>query len=191
MHRWDGPQSFPYVITIFSAPNYCGSYENKAAVLIVDKGNLSLKQYEESDQPYRLPDNLDVFTWSMPFLAEKVTSMLLNVIKQGGDQEGEEELPDGKMAGTDRQGAVRGKVMSVARMNRMYTTLREEKELLLKIKNMSPDGRIPRGLLMEGRPAIKNGKRFPPHSPSPQAVLTRQGARQGVREETQKALISS
>lgn len=46
--------------------------------------------------------------------------------------------------------------MSVARMNRMYTTLREEKELLLKIKNMSPDGRIPRGLLLDGRPAIKN-----------------------------------
>jgi len=159
MHRWDGPQSFPYVITIFSAPNYCGSYENKAAVLIVDKGNLSLKQYEESDQPYRLPDNLDVFTWSMPFLAEKVTSMLLNVIKQG-DGEGEEDpdLPSGKLEGTDRQGAVRGKVMSVARMNRMYTTLREEKELLLKIKNMSPDGRIPRGLLLDGRPAIKNGK---------------------------------
>lgn len=50
--------------------------------------------------------------------------------------------------------------MSVARMNRMYKTLREEQELLLKIKNMSPDGRIPRGLLLDGRPAIKNGK-FP------------------------------
>ena len=43
MHRWDGPASFPYVITIFSAPNYCGYYENKASVLIIDKGNLSLK----------------------------------------------------------------------------------------------------------------------------------------------------
>ena len=76
MHRWDGAQSFPYVITIFSAPNYCGYYENKASVLIIDKGNLSLKQYEESETPYRLPDNMDVFTWSVPFLAEKVTNML-------------------------------------------------------------------------------------------------------------------
>ena len=63
MHRWDGPQSFPYVITIFSAPNYCGYYENKASVLIIDKGNLSLKQYEETETPYRLPDNMDVFSW--------------------------------------------------------------------------------------------------------------------------------
>ena len=40
----------------------------------------------------------------------------------------------------------------------MFTTLREESEMLLKIKNISPDGKIPRGLLMEGKPAIKNGK---------------------------------
>ena len=43
MHKWDGPQSFPYVITIFSAPNYCGYYDNKAAVLIIKGDDLSLK----------------------------------------------------------------------------------------------------------------------------------------------------
>ena len=87
MHRWDGPQSFPYVITIFSAPNYCGSYENKASVLIIDKGNLSIKQYEETEAPYRLPDNIDVFTWSVPFLAEKVTNMLYHILSKGDDEE--------------------------------------------------------------------------------------------------------
>lgn len=87
MHRWDGPASFPYVITIFSAPNYCGYYENKASVLIIDKGNLSLKQYDESEPPYRLPDNMDVFSWSIPFLTEKVVSMLYNLVKKGCDDE--------------------------------------------------------------------------------------------------------
>jgi serine/threonine-protein phosphatase 2B catalytic subunit len=53
---------------------------------------------------------------------------------------------------------MKGKINSVARMNRMYTTLREESELLLKIKNICPDGKLPRGLLLEGKPAIKNGK---------------------------------
>lgn len=90
MHRWDGPASFPYVITIFSAPNYCGYYENKASVLIIDKGNLSLKQYDESEPPYRLPDNMDVFSWSIPFLSEKVVSMLYNIVKKGGDEEGDD-----------------------------------------------------------------------------------------------------
>lgn len=90
MHRWDGPASFPYVITIFSAPNYCGYYENKASVLIIDKGNLSLKQYDESEPPYRLPDNMDVFSWSMPFLAEKVVSMLYTIVKKGCEDDGDD-----------------------------------------------------------------------------------------------------
>lgn len=153
MHRWDGPQSFPYVITIFSAPNYCGYYENKASVLIIDKGNLSLKQYEESESPYRLPDNMDVFTWSCPFLAEKVTNMLYNLIKNG-----EDDGTDDGMLG--KGGGIRGKISSVARISRMFTTLREESEMLLKIKNISPDGKLPRGILLEGKPAIKNGKNY-------------------------------
>ena len=53
--------------------------------------------------------------------------------------------------------AIKGKINSVARMNRMYTTLREESEMLLKIKNICPDGKIPRGILLAGKPAIKNG----------------------------------
>ena len=85
MHRWDGPASFPYVITIFSAPNYCGYYENKASVLTIDRGNLSLKQYDESEPPYKLPDNMDVFSWSMPFLAEKITQMLATVVTKFDD----------------------------------------------------------------------------------------------------------
>ena len=65
MHKWDGPQCFPQVITIFSAPNYCGYYDNKAAVLIIDEGSLSIKQYDESEVPYRLPDNMDIFSLSL------------------------------------------------------------------------------------------------------------------------------
>lgn len=41
-------------------------------------------------------------------------------------------------------------------MHKMFNVLKEENETLLKIKNMAPDGKIPRGLLLEGRPAIKN-----------------------------------
>ena len=53
---------------------------------------------------------------------------------------------------------VKGKIKSVARINKIYATLREESEMLLKIKNMAPDGKLPRGILLEGKPAIKNGK---------------------------------
>ena len=81
MHKWGSKDSFPYVITIFSAPNYCGSYNNKAAVLILKNNNLQLKQYQETEAPYRLPDNLNLISWSMPFLAEKITGMLYTILK--------------------------------------------------------------------------------------------------------------
>ena len=81
MHRWGSTDSFPYVITIFSAPNYCGSYNNKAAVLLLKNNNLQLKQYQETEAPYRLPDNLNLFSWSLPFLAEKVSGMLFSILK--------------------------------------------------------------------------------------------------------------
>lgn len=48
------------------------------------------------------------------------------------------------------------KIMSVARMHRMFRTLKDENELLIKIKGMAPDGKIPRGLLLDGRPAIRD-----------------------------------
>lgn len=48
------------------------------------------------------------------------------------------------------------KIKSVARMHKMFHVLKEESELLLKIKGMAPDGKIPRGLLLEGRPAIRD-----------------------------------
>lgn len=33
MYHWGGEKQFPTVITIFSAPNYCDFYNNKAAVI--------------------------------------------------------------------------------------------------------------------------------------------------------------
>ena len=152
------------MITIFSAPNYCGYYENKASVLIIDRGNLSLKQYEETEPPYRLPDNMDVFSWSVPFLAEKVTNMLFNLIKKGAGEIGDEDIDLDKVLKAEdmdekkkKQLVMKGKVCSVAKMSKMFTTLREESEMLLQIKNISPDGKLPRGILLQGKPAIKNG----------------------------------
>lgn len=51
---------------------------------------------------------------------------------------------------------IKGKIQSVAKMNKMFAVLKEESELILKIKNISPDGKLPRGLLLDGKPAIKN-----------------------------------
>jgi serine/threonine-protein phosphatase 2B catalytic subunit len=161
MHRWDGSSSFPYVITIFSAPNYCDYYSNKASVLILENGNVSIKQFDQSDHPYFLPDQVDIFTWSMPFLAEKVISMLAYIVNKMGDDGDEpdsnaaiEELS--KEVKKERVSKLKSKVKVFGRMQKMFKTLKDESELILKLKGMAPDGKIPRGLLLEGRPAIKD-----------------------------------
>lgn len=50
---------------------------------------------------------------------------------------------------------LRKKVKTMGRLGKMFTTLKEEQTMLIKIKEMAPDGKIPRGLLLESRPAIK------------------------------------
>ena len=51
---------------------------------------------------------------------------------------------------------IKSKIKSVASMSKMFSTLREEQEMILKIKNISPDGKLPRGILLDGKPAIKH-----------------------------------
>ena len=45
MYKQSKHSKFPALITIFSAPNYCGTYGNKAVVLCYEKGNLNLKVF--------------------------------------------------------------------------------------------------------------------------------------------------
>ena len=47
MHRWNGPNDFPAVITLFSAPNYCDVYNNKGAVIKFNVCLYYLEQYLE------------------------------------------------------------------------------------------------------------------------------------------------
>lgn len=46
------------------------------------KNALDIQQFKSSVRPYNLPDFLNVFTWSMPFLAEKVTKMFYDLLSK-------------------------------------------------------------------------------------------------------------
>lgn len=76
MHRWGGSQAFPSVITVFSAPNYCGTYKNKGAVILIENDKMNIKQYKDVEQPFHLPGGLDLFSWSLPFLTDKIGEMM-------------------------------------------------------------------------------------------------------------------
>ena len=94
--------------------------------------------------------------------------MLYTIVKKcsnfdDDEEENNEANPEAIIKSENKQeksrqarNVIRGKIKSVAAMSKMFSTLREEQEMILKIKNISPDGKLPRGLLLEGKPAIKH-----------------------------------
>jgi len=160
----------PRVITIFSAPNYCDVYKNKAACLKFDNNVLNIKQFIDSPHPYYLPNFMDVFQWSLPFVAEKVTDMLANVLDyedSGSDSSEDEDEKTKKAAPAEapkppaaaspvRGGLLKSKVVAVSKLLRMYKILRQENEAIVQLKQLTPSHKVPFGLLRKGPKAIKD-----------------------------------
>ncbi|KAI9850310.1 MAG: 3',5'-cyclic-nucleotide phosphodiesterase (PDEase) (3':5'-CNP) [Thelocarpon superellum] len=168
MYRKTRTTGFPSVMTIFSAPNYLDVYNNKAAVLKYENNVMNIRQFNCTPHPYWLPNFMDVFTWSLPFVGEKITDMLIAILNTCSKEELEEETPpsvagavspppaDPHDADTSevKRRAIKNKILAIGRLSRVFQVLREESERVTELKTAS-GGRLPAGTLMLGAEGIK------------------------------------
>ncbi|KAK6441920.1 3',5'-cyclic-nucleotide phosphodiesterase (PDEase) (3':5'-CNP) [Oleoguttula sp. CCFEE 5521] len=170
MYRKTRTTGFPSVMTIFSAPNYLDVYNNKAAVLKYENNVMNIRQFNCTPHPYWLPNFMDVFTWSLPFVGEKITDMLIAILNTCSKEELEEETPmssapssppiNTSLTGMDpdsieyKRRAIKNKILAIGRLSRVFQVLREESERVTELKTAS-GGRLPAGTLMLGAEGIK------------------------------------
>lgn len=173
MYRKTKTTGFPSVMTIFSAPNYLDVYNNKAAVLKYENNVMNIRQFNCTPHPYWLPNFMDVFTWSLPFVGEKITDMLIAILSTCSEEELREETPSSTSPGgvsppvvaattpddpnsiEFKRRAIKNKILAIGRMSRVFQVLREESERVTELKTVA-GGRLPAGTLMLGAEGIKN-----------------------------------
>ena len=165
MYRKTRTTGFPSVMTIFSAPNYLDVYNNKAAVLKYENNVMNIRQFNCTPHPYWLPNFMDVFTWSIPFVGEKITDMLIAILNTCSKEELEDETPSSEAQSPNMQDidpestefkrrAIKNKILAIGRLSRVFQVLREESERVTELKTAS-GGRLPAGTLMLGAEGIK------------------------------------
>ena len=164
MHRWNGNNEFPAVITIFSAPNYCDIYNNKAAIIKVENNTLNIQQFNYTSHPFLLPNFLDIFSWSVPFVIEKLLDLTQKMLKsQNGSQPTMDEIAEKRISELREEYQANSekidlRVVYVSHL--IKKVLKQKLENERKASKLAPsDDRIPRQVLLERSP-IQNGKLY-------------------------------
>ncbi|KAL7309465.1 3',5'-cyclic-nucleotide phosphodiesterase (PDEase) (3':5'-CNP) [Mucor circinelloides] len=166
MYRRNNTTAFPAVMTIFSAPNYLDMYNNKAAILKYEDNVMNIRQFNATPHPYWLPNFMNVVDWSLPFVGEKVTNMLLAILsictkeellaedngahhEKENDQQELDEVEQRKIV-------IRNKILAIGKISRVYSVLRENSERITELKSLTPSGKLPLGTLALGAEGIKS-----------------------------------
>lgn len=183
MYKNSSALNFPSLITIFSAPNYLDSYNNKGALLKFVNNTMNIRQFNYVKHPYNLPKFMDVFTWSLPFVGEKVSEMLLAVLNICSEEELQEEAASAKITTIDSEkettneslasvlntgedvteeklklqtkSRLRKKIIAISKISKMYSLLKEESMSIQQLRDLN-GGVLPKGSLYGDKEDLLN-----------------------------------
>ncbi len=116
-------------------------YKNKAAILKYNGETLNIRQFTHSPHPYWLPKFMDVFSWSVPFICEKVLDLLVAILNSVTEDElhVDYELPEEKIYKENlerRTKLTKQKIQAISKVARVYALLRSESESIIELKNI-------------------------------------------------------
>lgn len=164
LYRQGVKSEFPALITLFSAPNYVDVYNNKAAIMKCDGDLMNIRQFNCSPHPYYLPKFMDVFAWSIPFVGEKIADLLMAVLNVpnlsarlatlSAEQQAHLEKEKKK-----RQSIIKSKIRAVARITKMFATVRDERETLTEFMNVTGITIVPAKYLTLGGEELRKAIR--------------------------------
>jgi serine/threonine-protein phosphatase 2B catalytic subunit len=149
MYKKSPDTGFPSLITIFSAPNYLDVYQNKAAIMKYENNVVNIRQFNCSPHPYWLPNFMNVFTWSLPFVGEKISDVLLKILNICTEEELAEYDEDidalierSQQEQLIRKEQIRTKIRVIGKVAKTYQSLREINENVVTLRGLTPSASL-------------------------------------------------
>ena len=109
----------------------------KILIFLKQNNTLNIQQYNYSEHPYLLPQFMDIFTWSMPFVVEKVSDMFINILKGGNNENISDDEEEGvphitppikddhyKALTSEKGNKLRNKIKFIGKIAKLQKTLR-------------------------------------------------------------------
>ncbi|CAF2563737.1 unnamed protein product [Rotaria sp. Silwood2] len=148
--RQSSRTKFPVLISLFSAPNYCDTYNNEAAILKINANQqMSVSRIEAHPHPFVLPNYENGFEFGERFILYYVTHFLLSILNMYSPKELAAE--DGREDKTAIE--LLNKKRLIETMDQAYAQVKNTNNIVLNLLGLTPSYKAYTDLL--ARPDIQ------------------------------------
>ena len=130
-HHFFVRSSTPLCITLFSAPNYCDLYYNRAAVMEVTPQTYRYLQFSAQPHPFNLPDFSDAFSFATPYLMESLVTLLSDIVIDIKEEDPSETSEEEQKMNKDLEAKTNVMKSSMAMREKLVVKLNQKRQKLL------------------------------------------------------------